>query len=315
MNLALVRNGLAALLGAGLILTTAPASAAGLLTDAARLPVAARTDLRQLVDAGRREAPRTFADVADVVAHARELDEASRVPGAPLTLHFRKLGAPAVPALLELLAFDPHGADRLPASARSAVVLGAVEAVGAARDSRAVPLLASVLDEARDTDVVRATTEALGRIGSDAALNKIELALAASPSVERERALIAGAGSCRRERMARLLAAKIAARPNDETARVLVRAMGEVGNAWAWRTMPSRGEETATRSVAAAAALAVYMAYAGETHEAAAKAFLVVDPADADALIANARRGASTDAAVALDKLAQRVHGSALHRP
>ena len=83
-------------------------------------------------------------------------------------------------------------------------------------------------------------------------------------------------------------------------------ALGHVGSAWAWQTLADRSQEAASREIAARALVSAYVQYAGDARDAAERALLVVDEQHTDALIEAARRGASTDVALALDELARR---------
>src|SRR5690606_10282080 len=93
----------------------------------------------------------------------------------------------------------------------------------------------------------------------------------------REEAILAGMGACHRVAVARALADVLAKHPEGERAKVVARSLGRVGNAWAWKTLPDRSEETSSRRIAAEALVGAYVHYRSEAREAAAKALLVID--------------------------------------
>jgi hypothetical protein len=113
--------------------------------------------------------------------------------------------------------------------------------------------------------------------------------------------------------IAHTLADRLRGKPDDATAKHVVKSLGQVGNAWAWKTLADRGDEPAARETAAKALVAAYVQYGGEVREAAAKALLVVDDAHTTTLVEAARRGASPDVALALDELAQRLASNPTH--
>lgn len=293
-----------ALLGA-----SGEAFAAGVALDPSALDARTRTALKTEIEAARATTPELFKAVVDVAARAREIDAAARAPGVPFTMQLKPLGQRALYPMLELLVFDAHTDKDLPASARSALRLGLIEAVGAIRDARAIPVLAKLLED-RDNATVRASAEGLARIGTDEAVELLMSAAAKAKTPagsDRERALLSGMHDARRERAARFLAKRLSESPDAETARVVVKALGGVGNAWAWKTLSSQAEASATRSVAAGALVDAYVTYVGEVRAAAAKAILVVDDASTPARIAQARRTAPRDVAAALDELDRRL--------
>lgn len=136
------------------------ASAAGLVMNASDLPAKARTDLAQEIARAKTDVPELVRDVREVAAHARELDQGSRLPGAPLTMPFKALGPRAFGPMIELLAFDAPAQRDLPATAGAALRLGLIEAVGIIRDARAIPVFALLLERSSDFDTMRASAEA-----------------------------------------------------------------------------------------------------------------------------------------------------------
>jgi extradiol dioxygenase family protein len=285
------------------------ASAAGVALDANDLPAKTRGELKAEIDKARVQTPELFKAVEDIALHAKELDAGARAPGIPLTMHFKPLGPRALFPMLDVLVFDAHVKD-LPPSAASALRLGLIEAVGSIRDARAIPVLSRIVDTARDEKTVRVASEGLARIGTDEALGILTTAAQkaqTSAGKDRERAILSGMHDARREAAARFLAKRLEQSPDSETARVVVKSLGGVGNAWAWKTLSDQSEASATRAIAASALVDAYVRFGGEVREQAAKAILVVDDPSTPALIATAKRSASGDIAAALDALDRRL--------
>jgi HEAT repeat protein len=266
-----------------------------------------RTELRANIDKARVLDPVAFKEVRDIVTHAREADKRARGRKAPVALHLAGLGSKALLPMLELVAFDttPLAANEAPAD-RASVQRDLVEAIGLLKDARAMPVLVAVLAKESDFATTRTAAEALARLDSDDAASTLVAALGKA-SGERATAILAGMGACHRAVVSRTLADRLAARPDEATAKHVVKSLGHVGNAWAWKTLSERGDEAVARETAAKALVTAYVQYTGEVREAAAKALLVVDDAHTNALIEAARRGAAADVALALDELAHRV--------
>jgi hypothetical protein len=292
------------------------ASAAGVALDANALPATARTELAKEIARANAEVPDLVKQVRDVAAHARDLDKDSRLPGAPLTMHFKALGPRAFGPMVELLAFDAHSAKDLSGTAAAALRLGLIEAIGIVRDARAIPLFAHVL-EARgsDFDTQRAAAEGLARIGTDDALSVLSKAFASARGTDRERAVLSGLHDARREAAAKLLVSRLDASDTDEaTAKVAAKSLGGVGNAWAWKTVPhSRSEEAATRALAARGLVKAYVRFGGEARDQAAKSLLVVDDPSTGSLVAEAKKTANADTLKALTALEQRLAKNPTH--
>ena len=115
---------------------------------------------------------------------------------------------------------------------------------------------------------------------------KTELAKA---SGDREKALLGGLGSCRREAATRVLADRLDAKPDAEMAIMLVKALGTSGNAAAWKVLGG-ADQSAARALAAKSLVRAYVAYDGRVREAAANAILVVDDASTPTLLSDAKK-------------------------
>jgi hypothetical protein len=297
----------------GLALSTTAGAAGGTSFDATRLPAQARTELRTSIDKARAADPAAFREVRDMFAKAREADLHARGRKAPNALRLAGLGTKALLPMLELVAFDaPALAPGEKAADRANVNRDLIEAIGLLRDPRAMPVLTAVLARESDFATTRTAAEAIARMDNDDAASTL-VASASKASGERATAILAGMGACHRAVIARTLADRLAAHPDDAAARHVVKSLGHVGSAWAWKTLADRSEEASSRETAARALVAAFVQYTGEAREAAAKALLVVDDSHTVALIEAARRGASGDAALALDDLARRFASNPTH--
>ena len=303
-NMKLVTTMTTLLLGLAL---AAPAGAApGISIDAARLAPETRTELRASIDKARALDPAAFHEVRDLFSRARELDSRARGRKAPVSLRLAQLGTKALLPMLELVAFDAPalGAGET-ASDRASISRDLVEAIGLLHDPRAMPVLVAVLAREGDFATTRTSAEAVARLDTDEAANALVTSVAKATG-ERATAILAGMGSCHRAVVARTLADRLAARPDEAAARHMMKSLGHVGSAWAWKTLADRRDEAAARETAARALVSAYVQYTGEGRDGAAKALMVVDDSHTVALIEAARRGAAGDAALALDELARR---------
>jgi hypothetical protein len=265
--------GIAAAFALLLSLSSSDAAAAGVALDATALPAAARTELTKEIARANAEVPELVKQVRDVAAHARDLDQGSRLPGAPLTMHFKVLGPRAFGPMIELLAFDAQSAKDLSGTPALALRLGLIEAIGIIRDARAIPVFAHLLDaRSADFDTQRAAAEGLARIGTDDALVALKTSFASGRGGDHERAILSGLHDARREAAAKLLVAKLDAPDTDEaTAKIAAKSLGGVGNAWAWKTVTqARSEEAATRALAARGLVKAYVRFGGVARDQAA---------------------------------------------
>lgn len=295
---------LGALLGTFFTMGQASANP-GLAIDGAKvLSAQVSSSLRAEIGRGRAANADSFHAVNDLVARSNSIDARARGGKATLSHALAKIGPTAVMPMIELLAFDaPVG---VPAEHTPAVQRDLVEALGLLRDVRAMPVLTKMLDRDADFATTRTVAEAIARMDSEEASQKLVSALASS-SGERARAILAGMGMCHKKAVTTTLAARLAARPDDATAILVAKSLGHAGNAWGWKTLADRADENDVRGAAAKALVDGYVQYAGAARDAMAKAILVVDAPNTSTLIQNAKSSASPEARTALDALATRV--------
>ena len=222
----------------------------------------------------------TLAASAEPVASLREgvalADARKRGPLATgLKPALIALGKEALPQMLAELErpTDPAWTE----TAALAWKASLLDALGTFQDARSRPVFQRVLaDETGHFLVQRAAAEGLAKLGdADALIGQIG-----------RDAVVAGIGSARRHAVARALALELAKQPAEPRAKLIVKALGEVGNSWAWATLPVREEELATRNEAAKSLVTAFVKYGGEVRQAAATQLLVVDAPNTAALLA-----------------------------
>lgn len=277
------------------------------LTTPLELRAEQRGGLRAQFAQARADDPKPFEAVARVRAGIVRADAVKRGRIAPVSPMLKTLGPAGLWPMLELLAQGDPTTAELTESQWRALAVGLLEAVGALRDPRAEPVIVAVL-EGPDTDfsVVQAAAGALGKLGSDAAAQRL-VALSKVEGPKRQ-AVLAGMGDCRRKLTVDALVAALAARPGEEEAERIVDALGSAGSAWAWQT-PGAGlaeEQAAVREAAARALVGAFTGLEGRVPQAASNALMVVDWPGTPAMIAEARKGAGERLAGELDGLAAR---------
>ncbi|MRG93298.1 HEAT repeat domain-containing protein [Polyangium spumosum] len=306
------------LLTAGLLLsalTGAASAAEGVWIGPDKLAAQDRTTLVQAIGSARSQNPAAFETLARLREDMPALDAQKRGRYVPVAAILKRLGKDVLLPVLNELAVDAKPRGDMSADAWHAWRVGLVEAAGTLRDGRAAPVLFAILDAPEENpDLVRAAASALGKLGTDAAAQKL-VALAKKEG-PKQKGVLAGMGDCRRLVVAEALASTLAARPDAETAIVVARSLGDVGSAWAWQTpiIAASGEEEAVRSTAARALVASYLRYEGEARAAITKAVLIVDHPSTPALVEQAKRGARPGDQAALDALLERFKNSPLHR-
>jgi len=278
----------------------------GVVIDSSRLPAKARARLDAQIAKARASQPAAFAAVAKAPAMAAAADAKKRGRRGSIARQLKALGKPALLPMLEMVAVAGPERGARTEAAWQTLQVGLLEAIGKLRDERAVPVLMAILDKrGADYEIDRAAAQALAKLGTDAAATK--LVTLARTKGDKQLAVLAAMGDCRRTVVAETLAELVGKRPDADTARVIARSLGAVGNSWAW-SMPSvaaTGEGPDTRATAAEALMATFIAYDGHTRRVAAKAILLVDDSATPALIAKARQGADAELSAALDKLAE----------
>ena len=262
--------------------------------------------------------PRVFAAVARLRDLLPTLETRQRGRGRMVAVvrPLRALGSQGLMPMLRELALDARPQEALSQRAWQGWRVSLLEAVGSLRDARSAPVLRAILAQ-KDLDPVvqRGAAVALGRLGNlGAARTLIRLTrVGLDPAV-----LIPALGQCRRAVVARTLASMLrqaGKRPPRDA--LVVAALGQVGNAWAWQTpaIARSREGKTTRKLAMEALVSAYPALDRRTREAAVKALLLVGHPATRATIASAQTKArGTDHRDALAGLLRRIGHSTLLR-
>jgi hypothetical protein len=278
--------------------------------DTSRMDAASRTLFAQEIEQARTQHASSFETVQDIVDRAAEIDRTKRGRLAPFTLFLKRAGGDTLFALIEQVAFQPTPRSELKDSAWIALQSGLLEAIGRHRDARAVPVLEAVLrGEETEFYIVRAAASALGNIANEESVGiLIELA---NIRGDKQIAILAGMGSCRRAAVATFLAEKLNQSTSIKQADILVHSLEEVGNEWAWETPAIRvyaEEEESTRSIAAEALFHAFQRFDSPIRTRIATALMVVGHPDTPSLIHAANAEASKEDKVILEGLLQRFN-------
>ncbi|MBX3127973.1 MAG: hypothetical protein KF718_14720 [Polyangiaceae bacterium] len=289
-----------------LVTLSSGAFAQGVVLAPAQLPAPARAALRAEITKARAAHPDAFAKVQQSRQLAIDLDRTRRGRAASITLPLRAIGKDALMPMLEMLALDGPKRGQMTDTAWLTLRVGLLEAVGETRDARARSVLVAVLERETQPEVVRAAAEALGRLLDDeSAAQLVRLAKRGGP---RLLPILAGMGECRRTVAVRELARHSTSR-DPQVALIALQALGEAGNAWAWKTpaIAATGEEDAVRAIAATALLNAFVKNRGDVRERAALSLLLVDWSKTHQLITVAKRHAEPRTLSALGHLEQRL--------
>lgn len=293
------------------------ARADGVALAPSALDAKSRKGLADDIADAKRNRPAVFARVGSLRLKMAELDDEKRGRLASVSPILKAMGPEALMPMLEELAFDAAPQGKLTDSAWLAWRVGLLEALGALRDARSASVAEAILAGPNtDGPVMRAAAQALGKLNTVEAANQL-IALLPTADVDTRDAILAGMGHCRRALVAERLAYELSQANRDQVL-VLARALGDVGNAWAWRTpfVQATGEEGQVRGVAAEALVDAFVVH----HDARllkrhlTQAILVVDHDATPTLIAKARAGADATLDAALDELLARFDRSPLRK-
>ena len=261
--------------------------------------------LRKQISRARVQRPQTFHAVADLRSRLPAIAARQRGRLVTVVLPLRRLGPGALLPMLASLE-EPRGA--LTDRAWRGWRVSLLEAVGSLRDPRSRPLLEAVLSRAGEDPVVwRGAARGLARLGDERALTTL---LGLTKDRARLHDLVPALGECRRLRCARALAELLRRAGEDRAlAARAVAALGQTGNAWAWKTPSVRrsGEGEATRRAALEVLVQAYPTLNAPARDAAVKAIALVGHPQTYAVIGTTRARASGPTAEALDELSRRV--------
>lgn len=288
---------------------TAKAFSAGL--EAPEL-VHIKEELRALYD----ERPELFEHTSLVKERVSQANRRRRGSLAHVAPIFRSLGPDALLPMLYMIATDEPLESGLSLRAWVAYRGGMIEAVGRLRDPRSAPVLWAVLDGPDNNAVIiRAAAEGIAKLGDDAHLEKL-IERTATASVEHRPLYVAALGSARRRASATLLAELAQGFDAADTQVAAVRALGDVGNHWAWQTsqVAASGEQEEVQAIATHALLKVYLHAPRALSDEALKSLMLINFASAPALVEQARKSATPEQLVRIDVLSRRLANNPLNR-
>jgi hypothetical protein len=302
----------AALIGAALfasITISSTAHADGLVANASDLSKQDRQALEHAIAQYRVENPAAFARVRNVKGYKPSIYKKYRNPVPLVGRELRRLGPEALLPMVEALAFDVW--DRAGATDEEWAALGAgmLQAVGALRDARSLPVLHAAFAKALDHRVLRTAAESMGDLCDDASFGILEASLAG----KKRAAAIEGLGHCKGVASAKLLASMLDSlfdKASAGDAERIAHALGRLSASWAWRALRSSGggearhaEGLEVRAIASAALVRAFVRFDGEAQRNAHVALSMAQHPNIRA-IASQHRGAPPAAvAEALDRV------------
>ena len=258
--------------------------------------------IRDAIASKKSADPSLFADAEKIPAHVATLDKKKRGPILPLAQPFKALGKEMTLPLAAVV-LSEYQNPTLTGSAKASFMVGVFESFAHHGDRVVVPLLFAVLQKESDRFIVRAASEAVGRLGSDAQILDL-LSFAASSDDVR-----AGLRGCRRMACASYLATFLTLPRDKRETITAIKALGSIGNAWAWKTteVKSKDDGESVRRFAAEKLVAYYAAATDDDIRAQArKSILVVDHPATPQFIAAARKSLGKVGHQKMDDLTRR---------
>jgi hypothetical protein len=246
--------------------------------------------------------------VTALLSHAPEFNARARTGHAPMALWLSKLGPSAVGPILEGLSLNTARRAAPSNDSHTALARDLIESLGLLKDERAFRVLAGILADPRtDDETLRTTAEAIARLDVRDSEPKLLEALASAQG-SRALAVMAGMGECRHRRVVEALQTRLVSATDDDTVRVIARALGRAGNAWAWSTRADRTEEQLVRAISSRALVEAFVRKGPAVRGALSNAILVVDAPETLSFLTEARQHAhATEDDAALTALAARI--------
>ncbi len=289
----------------GTLLSAAPALAAGgVAIDGRSLPAGEVQTLERDIRAYKATNPGAFDALRTVRGCSEAGYRVARNPVPNCSRELRRLGPGVLLPMLEALALrEPTGLATSEAEKR-ALGHALLQAIGIARDTRALPWVEAVLLRGvrRDAATLGFAGEAIGRIGTDAAVALlIRHSVAGDPL---RLAAIAGLGQVRALPTAQHLVGLATQQQPTEVLRAIARSLGVMGSSWAWRAMGPKAHSLGlqVRAEAAGALALLFVLHGGEIREEAGKGLLMTELPGTRAMLTNMRSLTDADGAKAIDK-------------
>jgi len=268
-------------------------------------------DVQRQIAIDRVEHADMFSTIAELRGEAIAMDAQKRGRYAMTGKMLESLGPDAHYALADDLLSDKHFRE-VRASVRIGWRVGALYALGRARNPEFRSIFTHVLNVEKEPEVLKAAARALGNLQDDAAAKTL-IGLASTDGAKAD-AVLSGMGTCRRTVVASYLASELNKAKSPARVLALTLTLRDVANSWAWKTpiVSKSGEGEEVRAIATKALVQAFMRIPQQESE-LTKAILIVDSQRANTLIASARKGASEATQKRLDALAIRVGKNPLH--
>ncbi len=180
-----------------------------------------------------------------------------------------------------------------------------MDALSSFGDERLLSLFVAVLAREETDAATRAAVNGLGLIGTDPAV----AALLSQKDGPKRKSVLSGLGYCRRLACADALVAALSAERSPAVATLIIRALGDAANAWAWQTplAKARSEQGAIRVSAVRALVDAYLRFDGRTREAALNALAVTEAPETKDVLARAKAKADVEGRATLEALSSRL--------
>lgn len=289
----------------GTLLSAAPALAAGgVALDVRALPAGEVQALERDIRDFKATHPGAFEALRTVRGCSEAGYRAARNPVPNCSRELRRLGPGVLLPMLEALALrEPAGLASSEAEKR-ALGHALLQAIGVARDPRALPVVEAVLlrGARRDAETLAYAGEAIGRIGTDTAVALLVRHSAAGDALRLP--AIAGLGYARSLKTARHLVGLATQPQPPEDLRAIARSLGVLSSSWAWRAMGPKADSLGqqVRAEAAGALATLFVLHGGDVREEAGKALLMAALPGTRAMLTSMRSLTDADGARAVDK-------------
>lgn len=309
----MLTNAFACLLCFGLCVDAGAARAEGSMDPAITLD-----QLKAEIERARHDDPEIFTRVLATARLLPELDAGRRGPFANATPLFHSLGSRAFLPMCDLLLNGLPEVEAWTGTARIALRVGMLEAIGKLYDRRSIPLMFELLAPAEiSIQEAEAAAAVLAKLDDDAVLHRLAdlIEKETDKSGRRRTALIKGFGRAHTGFAADFLMARLGEGLSPESTRAAIAALGRVGNQRSWQRpsmRPRAAEGDGIRERISAFLLGYYVT--NETHEKeTSKAILLVNHSSLPDLLARAADGQLDPKQRArLDALSQKIANNPL---
>ena len=274
-------------------------------------------NVKKDIEEFKNKQPEIFKIVSSIKVRAIELDKYKRGRLAIVTPVITSFGNNIFfPVLFELL-YNTKKPDEMTWTAWIAWRVGLLESIGSFRNDKTLPVLKSVLYKSKEEpDIIFAAVQSIGKIATDESVDFL-IAYSRQPQINRFKVL-AGMGFARRLKMAEYLADLLTKCSDKEEIHIVIKALGKLGNIWAWETpvISKSGEGALSREVAAKAIIKTFTKYSNNSHikRSAAHALVVIDWTGSIGFIESISKSETSNLKKDLLSLKNRLIKSPLHQ-